>query len=276
MGAPLVLREVTSQLVIGFLLAALISTVAYRLHSLDHSGKYAAVLVGTIIFGLGGWTWAVVLLAFFITSTALTRAFGGRKRTAGEKYAKGGRRDAGQVFGNGGVAALFVLAGALTGAVDWPWIGFIAALAAVNADTWATELGVLASRPPRLVTNLRREVEKGTSGAVSLAGTLAALAGAGVIGILAAVLSPGGVHWGWFWPITLAGLSGSLLDSYLGATVQAMYYCESCRKETERNPVHSCGAETRHVRGWGWLNNDWVNAFCAGSGSLVALALMAL
>jgi uncharacterized protein (TIGR00297 family) len=254
----------------------LISTVAYLLHSLNRSGAYAAVLVGTIIFGAGGWAWAAVLLTFFISSTALTRAFGGRKRTAGEKYAKGGQRDAGQVFGNGAVAALFVLAGALTGAADWPWLGFAAALAAVNADTWATELGVLASQPPRLVTDLRREVEKGTSGAVSSTGTLAALAGAGVVGILAATLSPDGAHWGWFVPVTLAGLSGSLIDSCLGATVQAMFYCDNCRKVTERSPVHNCGAETRQVRGWCWLNNDWVNMLCAASGSLVALVLMAL
>ena len=41
----------------------------------------------------------------------------------------------------------------------------------------------------------------------------------------------------------IAGLGGALFDSVLGATVQATYYCDACRKETER-PVHSCGRET--------------------------------
>lgn len=255
----------------GFLIAVLVSLAAYRARSLDRSGAYAAVLVGTIVFGLGGWAWAVLLLAFFITSTALTRAFGSRKRSAGEKYAKGGRRDAGQVFGNGGVAAAFVLLGELFPSQTWPWLAFAAALAAVNADTWATELGALAPHPPRLLTDLRVAVEKGTSGAVSWVGTLAAAAGAGLIGTLAALLGPDGVAWSSFWLVSIAGLAGSVLDSYLGATVQVMYRCPACEKETERHPLHTCGTETALVRGWSWLNNDWVNFVCAGGGALIAL-----
>ena len=242
-----------------------------RLRSLDHSGVYAAAVIGTIIFGLGGWPWAVLLLTFFISSTALTRSFKRRKAGAGEKFAKGGRRDAGQVFGNGGIAALFAFLGALSPEAYWPWLGFAGALAAVNADTWATELGVLSPGSPRLLTDLRKRVEKGTSGAVSSVGTLAALAGAGSIGVLAALLSPDGTNWNYFWSVTLAGLIGSLIDSLLGATVQGMYYCPACQKETERVPNHSCGAITTQTRGWKWLNNDWVNAFCSGAGSLALL-----
>src|SRR5262249_3152460 len=39
----------------------------------------------------------------------------------------------------------------------------------------------------------------------------------------------------------LSGLIGSLFDSWLGATYQAMYYCPACQKETERH-IHSCGS----------------------------------
>ena len=95
------------QLIIGFLLAIIIAYLAYRARSLDRSGAYAAFVVGTVIFGLGGWGWAILLLTFFITSSGLSRAFKERKREANEKYAKGGQRDAGQVFGNGGIATLF-------------------------------------------------------------------------------------------------------------------------------------------------------------------------
>ena len=62
-------------------------------------------------------------------------------------------------------------------------------MAAVNADTWATELGVLSRTPPRLITS-GKVVERGTSGGVSLAGTLAALGGAAVIGLAAALAEP--------------------------------------------------------------------------------------
>ncbi len=93
------------QLLAGFSLALLIAFLAYRAHSLSRSGAFAAVLVGTVIFGVGGWQWAVLLLTFFISSSGLTRAFKQRKRGLSEKFSKGGQRDAGQVLGNGGLAA---------------------------------------------------------------------------------------------------------------------------------------------------------------------------
>ncbi len=68
-----------------------------------------------------------------------------------------------------------------------------------------------------------------------------------------------------------AGLLGALFDSLLGATVQAIYYCPACEKETERHPVHLCNTETRYSRGWQWLTNDLVNFACAGFGVVIAL-----
>jgi len=259
------------QLIIGLFLAILVAYLAYRARSLDRSGAFAAFVVGTVIFGLGGWEWAILLLTFFITSSGLSRAFKDRKKEANEKYAKGGQRDAGQVFGNGGIPTLFTALHFFFPEAIWPWLGFSASLAAVNADTWATELGVLNPTDPRLITNLRKVVEKGTSGGVSLAGTLASLAGAGIIGLLAALLPPTGIDWGIFLWVTIAGLLGALFDSLLGATVQAIYYCPSCQKETERHPMHSCGAETKQIRGWTWLGNDWVNFACGAFGVAIAL-----
>jgi len=260
------------QLIIGIFLATLIAYVAYRTRSLDHSGAYAAFIVGTVIFGLGGWRWAVLLLTFFTTSSVLSRMFKEYKREANEKYAKGGQRDAGQVLGNGAIPTLFVLLHYIFFPDTlWPWLGFAASLAAVNADTWATELGVLNPSPPRMITNLCKEVEKGTSGGVSWSGTLASFAGASLIGLLAAILAPNGFNWGFFIWVTLGGFLGALFDSLMGATVQAIYYCPSCQKETERHPSHSCGTETTQVRGWSWLGNDWVNFACGVFGVGVAL-----
>lgn len=263
------------QLTLGFFLAVLIAYLAYRARSLDHSGAFAALLVGTVIFGLGGWDWAILLLTFFITSSGLSHAFKDRKREANEKYAKGGQRDAGQVLGNGGIATLFAALHYFFPEATWPWLGFAASLAAVNADTWATELGVLNPKPPRLITDLRKVVEKGTSGGVSWAGTLASLAGAGLIGMEAALLNPSGTNWIFFVLVTIAGLFGSLFDSLLGATVQAIYYCPSCQKETERYPLHGCGTETIQIRGWKWLGNDWVNWACGAFGVVIACSLFA-
>jgi len=260
------------QLIIGFLFAIIIAYLAYRARSLDRSGTFAALLVGTLIFGMGGWQWAILLLTFFITSSGLSRAFKDRKREANEKYAKGGQRDAGQVFGNGAIPTLFAVLHFLFPETTWPWLGFAASLAAVNADTWATELGVLNPTSPRLITDLRKIVEKGTSGGVSFVGTLASLAGAGLIGLLAVILSPTRIDWSFFLWVTAAGLFGALFDSLLGATVQAIYYCPSCQKETERNPTHSCGTPTSQIRGWKWLDNDWINFACGAFGVGIMLS----
>ncbi len=265
------------QLFLGFLLALLIAFLAHRARSLNRSGALAAGFVGTVIFGIGGWQWAILLLTFFITSSALSRAFKKQKTKLNEKYSKGHERDAGQVFGNGAVATLFAALHGLFPEALWPWLGFAAALAAVNADTWATELGVLNPRPPRMITNLGKVVEKGTSGAVSLVGTLAALAGSALIGLLAALLAPlSSSFFPTFGLVTLAGLIGSLFDSLLGATAQANYYCPACQKETERYPLHTCGTATVQIRGWKWLDNDWVNFACGAAGSVLAIGLTML
>ncbi len=268
------------QLLYGFILAILVAFLAYRAHSLSRSGAFAATLVGTIIFGIGGWQWAILLLIFFITSSALSRAFKERKIGLNEKFSKGHERDAGQVFGNGGLATLFAALHFFFPAAFWPWLGFAAALAAVNADTWATELGVLNPTAPRLISDLKKRVEKGTSGGVSLWGTGAALLGSAVIALPAAFLSPTGNwslhHWSLFLLVTVSGLAGSLFDSLLGATVQAMYYCPTCHKETERYPVHACGAQTTQIRGWSWLDNDWVNLACSAAGVILALLSIGL
>ena len=276
------------QALLGVTLAAVVAYGAYRTRSLDRSGAIAAILVGSVIFGAGGWQWAVLLLAFFISSSLLTRAHRDRKRAVNQDYAKAGARDAGQVLANGGLPALFAVLHSFFPEQPWAWIGFAASLAAATADTWATELGVLSHRKPRLITTFRL-VEPGSSGGISLVGSLAALAGAALIGLLAVLftfrlqasvfsrqLSPAIDDWTLFtdyWLlITVAGLLGSLFDSLLGATVQAMYWCPTDQKETERHPLHTCGTPTTLLRGWPWLGNDWVNLACASFGAAVALA----
>jgi uncharacterized protein (TIGR00297 family) len=260
------------QLLIGFLFAGLIALVAYRANSLSKSGAVGALLEGTIIFGLGGWKWAILLLAFFVSSSALTRLFGKKKAYLNEKFDKSGNRDIGQVLANGGIASVFTGLHFFIPSASWTWVAFAASLAAVNADTWATELGVLNPSMPRLVTSWK-PVERGTSGAVSLVGTLAATGGAGLIAILGALLGPAGSGWVNLEIIFIAGLLGSLFDSILGATVQAIYHCPKCDKETEKHPLHTCGTQSIQKRGWIWLNNDMVNLGCALLGATIGLIL---
>jgi uncharacterized protein (TIGR00297 family) len=263
------------QLFIGFLLAVLIALLAWRTRALSASGAWAAVLTGGLIFGLGGFTWAVLLLVFFISSSALSRAFSKRKSKLVEKFSKGSQRDWGQVMANGGLGAALAIGFWLAPHQDWLWLAYSGAMAAVNADTWSTELGILSPVLPRIITN-GQEVEQGTSGGVTLTGTLAALAGAALIGFAAVVFRPGQSWLLNFAIIVLGGLIGSLFDSVLGATVQAIYWCPTCNKETERYPTHTCGSPTSQIRGWAWINNDVVNLACSLMGAMVAAGLWLL
>ena len=263
------------QVLIGFFLAALIALLAWRARALSTSGAFAALLTGGLIFGLGGLSWATLLLVFFVSSSALSRLFAPRKAALSEKFSKGSRRDWAQVLANGGLGALLVVGFALLDEPVWIWAAYIGAMAAVNADTWATEIGVLNPSLPRLVTTWK-PVERGTSGAVSRLGTLAALGGSALVGLAAVLVSsqlPLGVA---LLAACLGGLVGSFFDSFLGATVQSIYYCPSCQKETERHPRHVCGSPTRHLRGWRWLDNDGVNFLCSLVGAIVAVLVWGL
>jgi uncharacterized protein (TIGR00297 family) len=263
------------QLSLGMALGAGISLLAWRSGALSSSGGWAAAITGGLIFGFGGWPWAILLLAFFISSSVLSRLFSRQKASVSEKFAKGSRRDWGQVAANGGLGAWLAILHSIYPNQSWIWIAFAGAMAAVNADTWATELGVLNKARPRLITT-GEPVEPGTSGGVTALGYLAVISGAGLIAVLAVIFSPGSNRWLMGLSALLAGVAGSSIDSWLGATRQAMYYCPTCQKETERHPLHGCGTATRWQRGWRWLNNDWVNFLCAlvGAGTACLLWLL--
>lgn len=258
------------QLLIGSVLGLLIAYLAYRFHALDRSGMVAAAITGGLIFGLGGLPWTIVLLFFFMSSSGLSRAFSSRKAGLSEKFAKGSRRDYGQVLANGGVGVLLVCLGLLFYEQAFTWYSFVGSMAAVTADTWATELGVLSSSNPRLITSCR-QVERGTSGGVSALGYLASLSGALAVGLSAYLASPARPLWSYLILAGVSGLSGATMDSILGGTVQGIYYCPRCRKETESHPLHRCGAATEQIRGLSWLNNDLVNLVCASVGAGIAL-----
>jgi uncharacterized protein (TIGR00297 family) len=276
----------------GLLLSSLIGLLGYWRNALDLSGVAGAVLVGTLIFGLGGWIWGLLLITFFASSTWLSHYRRDDKQQISEKFAKGSRRDLGQTLANGGVGAILAILFAWS---PHPLIfaAFVGTMATVTADTWATELGVLSPHVPRLVTNGRR-VEPGTSGGVTLLGTWASVAGALLIGAMAGFLVRLDSLWNgatgtellgpnaFVYPLlaVAGGLAGSFLDSLMGATVQRIYYCAACGRETE-NPGHRCGwrasglraGSLEPVRGWSWLNNDLVNLLSSIGGALLAASL---
>ncbi len=259
-----------AQLALGLILGVAAALGARRASILTTRGAIAAASVGALTFGIGGLGPSILLLTFFISSSLLSKQSSERKQSLAERSAKGGKRDKWQVLANGAVPALLAVGYGLTDRNAW-LVGVTGALAASNADTWATEIGVLARARPRLITNLRA-VEAGTSGAISLLGNAAALAGALLIGLVASLLVG---QIGLLYVAGAAGVLASVLDSVLGATVQAQYLCPNCDHLTERHPTHTCGTTTELVGGWRWLGNDQVNFVVSVAGAALALWLWA-
>ena len=255
----------TLQIAAAIVLGAAIAYAAYRAHALSASGAVAAAIVGAVTFGIASWHGALVLFAFFLPSTLLSR-IGKRKKRALDGVAKGGRRDAWQVAANGGIAALALL---LSPRYPVAAVAFAGAFAAASADTWGTEIGTLAAQRPRSILTLR-PIDTGLSGGITLAGTLATMGGAVVVGAAAALTGMAA-----FVPVAIAGIFGAFADSVLGASAQALRYCPSCDRDCETNP-HACGAPTQLRRGAAWMENDAVNLAATAVGATVALAAVRL
>lgn len=101
--------------------------------------------------------------------------------------------------------------------------------AAVAADTFSSELGILSKSKPRLITSLTlREVPPGTNGGVTATGLAAGLLGSFIIALTSAISLPfcsahSKLQARVLWTVAFSvwGLLGSVLDSILGALLQA-------------------------------------------------------
>lgn len=255
-------------LALGLALNAAAAAVALWRGSVDPGGAAAGTLVGTLIFTCGGPLFWLVLMAFFLSSTGLGHVRGREKEWLAAIHEKGGRRDLFQVLANGGMGMLCAVLFRLTGNNGWA-VGFAVSFASSNADTWASELGVLSKGSPVSLFTFR-PVPRGVSGGVSLLGCAMSLAGAIIIALVFAAenlslgLFPGRfILLAAF--VSAAGFIGSILDSLLGATLQAQYEpapnaraAGGALAVTERR-FSADGVRHRLARGLEFVNNDVVN-----------------
>lgn len=290
-----------TQAVIAATIATAVARRGLKHGSLSKSGASAAWVVGFIAM-FSGAVYGVVLLAFYFTGSAFTKYKSAvKKRFDLEHRPGGGQRDWTQVLATAGFGTLLCglflanMAARTTpvalyppprdasswGSLQWSpaldaavLVGYLASYACVCGDTWASELGVLATRPPvHLVYALARckvmRVPRGTNGGVSAWGTAMSVAGGAFVGAVAAVciavpsviacLRGTGVGQGCSlldavlyggsaasgapvnqWHLVTigaaSGLVGSFIDSVIGALLQRSWIEEATGKVTSRLP----------------------------------------
>lgn len=272
--------------VAALLVALAIAGGALRARSLTPAGAAAALVTGTVAL-LASWGWGIFLIVWFVVASLLSR-WGRREKAARTRgmVDKGDRRDAQQVLANGALFALCAVGDIVARVNDIGAdasgsrmllrallaVAAVGALAAAGADTWATEIGTLVrGRPWSLRTRTR--VPVGTSGAITAAGTVAALVGAFALAAAAAVL--GVIPHDSVPAAAAGGFAGAFGDTLLGAWAQSRRWCPACQATTEQH-VHSCGTRTSVAGGLGLLDNDVVNLACTLIGALVATGLAIL
>ncbi|KAK2624964.1 hypothetical protein QTJ16_005333 [Diplocarpon rosae] len=226
---------------------------AYSHKSLTPAGIVAAVLTATA-HAIHPWSMPFALLiVFFLAGTRVTKVKHDvkAKLTQSASGAAGGEgaRTHIQVLANSGVASVLcllhayqlsqrnegVLPRSSTDCYAWPGdllvVGIVANYAAVAADTFSSELGILSKSKPRLITSLNlREVPPGTNGGVTLHGLASGLLGSLVIVAASVAFTPfcSPKHGGWglksrnrfAFAMSLWGALGSVLDSFLGGWLQ--------------------------------------------------------
>ena len=204
----------SGNLVAALLVTGVFAGLAYALRMVSRGGALGGFAVGVVIYACLGPQGFAVLALFVGGGSALTRLGYRSKQRRGIAQSRGGRRGARNALANCGVALLCALL-AVPFSSEAFAAAFVASLGAAFADTTESEVGQLVRRTPRLVTNLRK-VPPGTDGAVSVTGTLAGLAAAGITAFLGLALDlvggPGAALL-----VACAAFLGTVVDSLLGA-----------------------------------------------------------
>ena len=92
-GDPIMARLDLVQLLVGLCAALVIAFISFRFRMLSGSGTAGMIIIGGIVFGLGGIMFAIPLVFFFVSSSLLSFILTPAKRQAMLTFDKTGPRD---------------------------------------------------------------------------------------------------------------------------------------------------------------------------------------
>ncbi|HAX72141.1 MAG TPA: DUF92 domain-containing protein [Firmicutes bacterium] len=259
---------------ISFVINLLLAFMVYVLKMLTLKGMILAALIGHLILWGGGFGMWCLLGVCFVCSYWATYYKGERKYHLYHVHEKGGTRDEVQVLANGFVPAVCCL---IYGFVPKPVLLIVAAIgiASINADTCASELGVLSKTGPISILTFKK-IPTGISGGITWLGTFSSFMGSFIIALCFMLwyrlfIDTHVAFMSHLVYITLFGVLGSIIDSLLGALVQVKYQCEVCGVLTEKQ--YHCERQTVKVGGFKEINNDWVNLISVAISSICGLII---
>jgi uncharacterized protein (TIGR00297 family) len=253
------------EIFIGIGISFIIAGLAYLKKSLDQSGLFTATLLGAVIYAFGGLVVWGSLIAFFISSSLITKV----SEKSEKKVSKG--RNYVQVLANGLVAAVFSITYYFM-QMEIFLLAAVVSIATSNSDTWASEIGSLSKGKTFYILNFKI-APKGVSGAISGLGTVASFFGsffiAGFFLALYAIIYGIGMEDFFIFGgiITICGFLGNLIDSYLGGFLQAKYRGVDTGTYTEKKWLPN--EKVILASGLALITNDAVNLLSGLAASLI-------
>ena len=232
-------------------------TLTVRRGSLTGPAAVTALGLGALVTVTWGAGWLLPLFVFFLSSALISRWLP-TAADAGDVKDKQAR-DVVQVLCNGGVYGLVAL-------LQLDPALLLVSMAVATSDTWASEIGKYFRQPTYDILRWRR-VPPGLSGGISLSGTMGGAAGAILIATLGFALVSDFSLTSWLIASGF-GFIGMLVDSILGAALQARY-----RNHVTGQFSDAPSPSSQLAHGLSWMTNDLVNLLSIGAVTLVAYLL---
>ena len=245
--------EVQQRILWAVVAGGVFGALSFFLNWLTLDGSTSAWLLGVITFGIAGIEGAAMLLFFFISSSLLSK----NSRSLDDVRELKFRRTGAQVWANGFWFGFFTLLGLLVD-LELFKVAAYSSLAFATSDTWASEIGGNRIKGTTWSINGFQKVPPGTDGAISIAGTFAAVGGALSIGVLVGVLLPtNSLVMGIL--VASTGLVATFMDSWLGAQFQDQYLVNSTNRFFSSQFLY--------------VGNNTVNWLSAGLASLLTIVI---